>query len=339
MADTTSSLEYIIAFLANSTLEKSISVGMLALMLYELCITFDREVELFWSMPFSRTTLVFLLNRYISLMKYPISMVALRVATQKSCDVVNIMGEVLESVPYVFWAMFSAMRVYALAGRSIFLGSLVFLLLCVPIGTNAYQMSVSNSEFLGDPVGCVIAIAIPTEQLYLALLLVTRACAILGDVIVIIVTWYKTYRGWRAAVSAGMKTSLSEMVIRNSSIYFLVLVTLSLVHIASTLTSVFKGSIASFEEPLSSMMISRALLNLREVDKSARDATNELGTLVFEHSEPLAVSQEGDASLVRVEHGRADVEPRPTSLPPSPPEDGFPAYPLDLEEEHDADER
>lgn len=46
-------------------------------------------------------------------------------------------------------------------------------------------------------------------------LILTRASAILGDAIVIGVTWFKTFRGWRAAVDANMKVSLSEMILRD----------------------------------------------------------------------------------------------------------------------------
>ncbi|KAH9848931.1 hypothetical protein C2E23DRAFT_738448, partial [Lenzites betulinus] len=143
----------------------------LALMLYEISITFDREVELFWGMPFTRTTLIFLLNRYISLMKYPVALASLGVTAQKVslyCNVVNMMGGVVELIPYLLWAIFSAMRVYALSERNAFLGIIVLLLLCVPIGTNVYSLSISTAEYLGGSLGCITLISIPSAQLNLA---------------------------------------------------------------------------------------------------------------------------------------------------------------------------
>ena len=46
-------------------------------MLYELLITLDGEVNLFWSAAFTKTTALFLLNRYTSLIKYPVEIAAM----------------------------------------------------------------------------------------------------------------------------------------------------------------------------------------------------------------------------------------------------------------------
>lgn len=54
-----------------------------ALLLYELTLAFDREVGLFWNAPFTWTTVLFLLNRYVSLAKYPVTLMTYVSVSQK----------------------------------------------------------------------------------------------------------------------------------------------------------------------------------------------------------------------------------------------------------------
>ncbi|KAL1939182.1 hypothetical protein VTO73DRAFT_10223 [Trametes versicolor] len=269
---------YLVDYYRTTLVEKSSMAGMLALMLYELAITFDREAKFFWNMPFSRTTAIFLLNRYSSLLKYPVSMVSYRSTvseTRYACNALVRAGQTLEIIPYFVWAMFSAMRIRAITERNIMLFSLVFVLLCVPVGTNLY----------------LFAISVPDT----VVLILTRASAILGDAIVIGVTWFKTFRGWRAAVDANMRVSLSEMILRDGSIYFLVFLCLNVLHVVMALATTFSGIIAAYEEPLSSIMVSRLMLNLREVDQFARDAAADECTLQFDRA-TLPMLRESSAS-------------------------------------------
>ncbi|KAI0636374.1 hypothetical protein C8Q77DRAFT_1154324 [Trametes polyzona] len=160
--------------------------AMFALLSYELLITFDREVEYFWSMPFSRTTVLFLLNRYISLPKYPVTLTSYVPVSQMryvcalsypimmpcrdlrtSCMLLIRLGEVLEIIPYIVWALFSAMRTHALTAQEWRLSVLVFVLLCVPVGTNLYFFALSIPVALSGPVHCIFTASFP-DEVYIA---------------------------------------------------------------------------------------------------------------------------------------------------------------------------
>ena len=52
---------------------------------------------------------------------------------------------------------------------------------------------------------------------FLAVLILTRASVVLGDVLVIGVTWYKTYNTWKTAASVAMKASFSTMLLRDGT--------------------------------------------------------------------------------------------------------------------------
>ena len=45
---------------------------MIGLVYYDYMITLDREVYLVWGQPFTAASALFMLNRYVALLKYPI---------------------------------------------------------------------------------------------------------------------------------------------------------------------------------------------------------------------------------------------------------------------------
>ncbi|KAJ3015486.1 hypothetical protein NUW54_g1035 [Trametes sanguinea] len=111
-----------------------------------------------------------------------------------------------------------------------------------------------------------------------AVLIATRTSAILTDVLVLITTWWQTYSLRRLAVQANMQVSLATLLVRDGTIYFLVLLAMNTFHIAFSLTGRFTYTI-TFEEPLTTILISRFLLNLREASMST-------GQLSIDMSEP-----------------------------------------------------
>ncbi|KAH9848930.1 hypothetical protein C2E23DRAFT_842165 [Lenzites betulinus] len=286
-------------------IQKTSIAAVFTLYVYEVLITFDREVELFWHMPFTRTTAMFLLNRYVSLLKYPVTLTTYIHVSQESCIAIIRLGEVLEMTPYIVWASFSAMRTHALVARTWTLSLAVFILLCVPVVTNIYFFTQSIPEVFDRPVQCLYIDQFPTD-VYIPVLLFTRISAILGDAIVIVVIWCTTFRGWRAAVAANMKVSLAQMIIRDGSIYFVVLLTLNVLHIISAITTVFSGSIAYFEEPLIAIIISRVMLNLRGVDQEIHNAQD--GDANFSELEFNLRSLGGVAEAVQFGDGQLPVD-------------------------------
>ncbi|KAL1944237.1 hypothetical protein VTO73DRAFT_3422 [Trametes versicolor] len=48
------------------------------LIFYEYLITIDREIDLVWGRRFTGATALFLLNRYLALLKYPVYIVGLQ---------------------------------------------------------------------------------------------------------------------------------------------------------------------------------------------------------------------------------------------------------------------
>ncbi|KAI0759527.1 hypothetical protein BD413DRAFT_272611 [Trametes elegans] len=96
---------------------------------------------------------------------------------------------------------------------------------------------------------------------------------VIADGIVVIVTWTATYRTRSEGAPAllGRKTLLSDVLLRNGSIYFVVLTVLNILHLAFSLGSIAfadarmlpSSVVGWFTGPLTSILLSAFLADLR----------------------------------------------------------------------------
>ncbi|KAH9947315.1 hypothetical protein B0H21DRAFT_348005 [Amylocystis lapponica] len=96
------------------------------------------------------------------------------------------------------------------------------------------------------------------------LVVVTRACLIASDAIVLLVTWANTYKIKKHADRIDVKAPLVTLLLRDGTLYFLLLLLLNILHMALYLANIFVDMIY-FIGPISSVIMSRFLLNLRQV--------------------------------------------------------------------------
>ncbi|KAI0660893.1 hypothetical protein C8Q70DRAFT_1099302 [Cubamyces menziesii] len=264
-----------------------------ALICYEYLITLDREVALIWGRKFTGATVLFVLNRYLALFKYPIYIADLIPISDKVrvqlCNITNILGKVLEILPYAVWTSFSTLRIYAICQQSWKIALLVALPASVPLATNIYLYSQTFAANYPQPIGCVWLNTVPHHIYSSTVLIFTRSSVITADVLVLLITWWKTYDIRRLAAQTDVKVSLTSLIVRDGTIYFLVLLYMNTIHIVLSLTGRFTFTI-TFEEPLTTILVSRFLLNLREVNemRGAGDSTD------YDMSRPSFVQPLGD---------------------------------------------
>ncbi|RDX45977.1 hypothetical protein OH76DRAFT_1303309, partial [Lentinus brumalis] len=128
------------------------------LLSYEYLITLSAEVQLFWKLPITGSSVIFILNRYLPLLviwydgPYPYP--------------TYLEGVSFECFQYFPWAAFSALRVYALGNQNWWIASIVFML--STLAAICHYVSI--------------------------LLLVNYAGPVLSDLIVLAITWRATYR-------------------------------------------------------------------------------------------------------------------------------------------------
>ncbi|KAI0638277.1 hypothetical protein C8Q77DRAFT_1242693 [Trametes polyzona] len=222
---------------SNLYIETCCDMAALGLIVYEHAATFDREVALVWGRKFTGATMLFLLNRYLALVKYPISSYSIGLQPISTQSGLNWRLALLVLIPGLF--PFAAnIELYA-------------------------HTIISNFPY---PIGCTWTPAM-SPHMYNSFSIAVRTCNIITDLLVLVITWWKTYGIRRAVANAKLKVSLSTLILRDGTIYFLisVLLVMNVLHIALTVSLRFTWIIA-LEAPLTTILVSRFLLNLREVD-------------------------------------------------------------------------
>ncbi|KAI0078644.1 hypothetical protein K474DRAFT_1706364 [Panus rudis PR-1116 ss-1] len=263
-------------------------VAALALLIYDQLLTLSREIRLIWGRKRTGATIVFLLLRYMTL----INRISLAVVsfwwpnqTDKTCvtvlgavgysftDHVNscyppvLIEEITLMIAYFVLAALSALRIYAIWNKDLRLALLVFIVALGVPGTNLYHFAKSKPAPWPAPfVGCGEDMALTDEQFAIG------DCPVLSsptgsnvDVLVIVFTWIKTIGIKRVASSVNMKASLSTLLLRDGTIYFGTLLALHIAHFVTLETNVIWNPLPIFIDAITTILITRFILNLRTV--------------------------------------------------------------------------
>ncbi|KAJ3546093.1 hypothetical protein NM688_g5552 [Phlebia brevispora] len=221
------------------------------------------------------------------------------------------------------------MTVYALLDRAYVIAAFVFLLGLVPFAINLYQDSHTTHYYVDDPVlgsSCYVNYEMSASAEFyckklgncnhVILTFPTATLAgvlsgMLADAIAVVATWLKTYRHVRKASSLGANVHFGAMFLQYGSMYFVVMCATNLasllvllvvgtggidVNTPLILRSLSKPSWQSsnplniFLTPLPSIVISRFLINLRQVDPSDAGDTVTAGSTVH-FTEPTSHGQ------------------------------------------------
>ncbi|KAI0689844.1 hypothetical protein C8T65DRAFT_746004 [Cerioporus squamosus] len=274
----------------------SIGTSATVLYIYEYLINFHEEVTCFWRAKLTGATVLFFLTRHgkISKSSGQSSMLTdvaqrLRLPSQ-SCVFPDQLDDFIETMQYLPWAGFAALRAYALS-RNRPVSVLVFVLSSVTIVLDMldrfkYIKPAVLPIFgcsLTDTVSPHLAIGTPPLDSDRTLMpiakrdapsvsILARASLIVADAILIVVTWMKLSRRGGATES-----SFVHVVLRDGTIYFICLLILNTLHlsftVASIATPVFSlrpvSNVIVFSEPLTAILISRFMLNLQSVNRKA----------------------------------------------------------------------
>ncbi|KAI9000922.1 hypothetical protein BD414DRAFT_405632, partial [Trametes punicea] len=176
-----------------SFVEEHCDIAAFVLVFYEYTITFDREVALVWGKKLTGATILFVLNRYLALLKYPICIVGL----QPISDAVRNICSLLTCMQL---AAFSRLRVYAIAQQSWPMALVVAVL--DASGVKHCYITINRGSTANYP-------------LPIGLLIATRVSAILTDVLILLITWWQTYDLRRLTPQTSMRVSLGSLLLRD----------------------------------------------------------------------------------------------------------------------------
>ncbi|RPD63548.1 hypothetical protein L227DRAFT_572699 [Lentinus tigrinus ALCF2SS1-6] len=245
------------------------AMAAIVLYVYEYLITFPEEVAYFWRVKPTGATVLFFLTRYTTmaclLFEFVIGFISF---PGTSCNFTSNLDDFIESMQYLPWAGFAALRAYALS-RSRPLSSIVFVLSIVTIVVNLVDMFKFVEPAVLPFFGCTLVDTISPE-LAIGFAIAARASLIIADAILIVVTWVKLSRG--SATSPG---SLMHVVLRDGTIYFICLLILNTLHLSFTVAAIATpgvrpdSNVIAFLEPVTAILISRFMLNLQAVNRDA----------------------------------------------------------------------
>ncbi|KAH9893596.1 hypothetical protein C8Q73DRAFT_697586 [Cubamyces lactineus] len=251
-----------------------------AVLCFEYLITLDREVALFWRWKPTGASILFFANRYLTLalILFTTTFNAFPYVSLQSCRNSVYAGQIMDVCQYVPWALFSALRVFALS-RDWLLVIPVMSLYGVYFGVNltAFRWL---TYYWGEDSGCTIVYTMSVE-LVKDFTIASRSALIAADAIVMAVTWHTTFKTERLTLRAGHWPSFAHTLFRDGAIYFVVMLVLNVLHLTFTVCQLYTDALFAvsymtiFTEPLTSILVSRFLLNLQEVHRDlGRGATD-----------------------------------------------------------------
>ncbi|KAJ3554287.1 hypothetical protein NM688_g3190 [Phlebia brevispora] len=186
----------------------------------------------------------------------------------------------------VLFAVFSALRVYAVADRNQAFSLVILLLYVFPILANMILFStvyvtVARYHIFGSQCNELWTWSsaqwkAPHLQRIVAVFVV-RLPVIIADVLCVLMTWRKT-------ASFSKRTPLLWITFRDGTIYFIVLFTMNVAQIvletATFLANTNITPVATFVSVLTAILISRFILNLRQVVEN-RQSESRVSTALF----------------------------------------------------------
>ncbi|RDX56399.1 hypothetical protein OH76DRAFT_1369021 [Lentinus brumalis] len=309
--------------------ETSCYVAAVGLLLHETCITLDREVRHVWRRKHSAATWIYILNRYLVLSLYFVNLAMSLGAGDASCRVLVRASQVLSILPYIVWAAFSGLRVYAIISPGWHISALIVCLSLVPIGTYIFR-DVHETVFGSPSSGeCITSTTYPFD-LDARLTAIGRACLIMSDLLVLSVTWRKTYGIVRLASKHSVNSSFSvtTILLRDGSAYFTIWTILNTLHIVGAYVQAIEY-ITIFTDAVTSILVSRFVLNLRDAasgttpdlhdslfpfDESWRPTTNSISSFLeplgapLDHSLSVSSIDDDHESVIRDDLLQDDLE-------------------------------
>ncbi|KAI0331141.1 hypothetical protein GY45DRAFT_1370291 [Cubamyces sp. BRFM 1775] len=241
----------------------SIDLAAFVLVLFEYLITFDSEVECAWRRKLTWARLILLLNRYIALVLFFVSITPLISADNlpsttngpHRCEALNYTMQTATVILYGVWSAFSGLRIYAISHNNRPITVLVVLLSLVPVATNIY-LEVLMVDSYTEGTGCVVSSNF-SQTVW------RRVCSVAYEGIIVAVTWIKTWKAVRADPIPGIPKSVTAFVLHEGILYFAVIMVLNAIQLAFIWVEADTLSLTlQFLNPLTSILISRFYFGL-----------------------------------------------------------------------------
>jgi len=242
---------------------------------YEFAITFSDEIRFIWCRRFTLATALFCINRYTMLLARTLLIVQLLPYQYEEptlgsgdmlCSGLLRSSEVLTIMSQISVAVFLALRMFAMWDRDYKIFTIVLVIgMIAPVSSIYYYTRLSPTIVPLPYTGCAELAKISDNALQTCSLGI-RLSAIVSEVIILVLTWKKTVGTIRLSGKLESPPSIVKLVFRDGTIYFVSLLILNVANILATQYKLFGSTpLPAFNDVITSITISRFLLNLREV--------------------------------------------------------------------------
>jgi len=303
-------------YLGGFYLNYYINMAAFTLLVYDYCLTFALEVERFWqSRRLNWASGFFYFNRYVSLLGHAPVMMEFFWSTSNPakitiCHSLQSYHQYLAIVIQLVVACMMIMRIYALYECSLKILAFQIGIAVLAVAIGCWAVLGAKKEKYPDvliPVGCASALTH-----YQAIRLGAAWGGMLAfDTLVFGMTLYKAL-----SIPRTKEITLLTVLLRDGAIYFCVLVASNLGNMLSFMfgTPYTSGVATTFTNVISSVMISRLMLNLRHPSLVSHGTSRSMATtddstytnMTF--LEPTGYSEFDDAGTVV---SQSEPPPRP----------------------------
>ncbi|KAH8100114.1 hypothetical protein BXZ70DRAFT_940402 [Cristinia sonorae] len=272
-----------------------------AIVTYDYLLTFSSEVRFIWRRKINMATFIFVFTRYSILgfaiyRQWPVDEANISV---EQCKRYSIASMVLTMLITFNIGFFTSFRAYAITGRWTLPVIAVVLCSMFSPAANIYNYArpfvfaiVTNGPFTR-------CIQMPTPEAMRRtpriMPILVRSITILGDLLLLAVTWGKSYGVFKASLQLrNFKPKISVLLLRDGTLYFVALAALNLVVLLLVISNQYlhpnMGTAFIFvTETIACVLIARFILDLRYItgDPSARDGDVTTG-MASEHGQGLS---------------------------------------------------
>ncbi|KAF9806034.1 hypothetical protein IEO21_08840 [Rhodonia placenta] len=202
-----------------SLIEDYTQIMAMSLFVYDFMISFNLEWQAVWARKITGATAIYLALRYVTLLNV-ISNVAY--SSMSSCT---------RCGTYLAQAAFASIRVYAIDGRRWTKAAIMMVLGLVPIAINIY--GVSKTIVTHTAQYCILGYSFSASKNNM-LLLVSRICVLVSNLLVVISTW-QVIRASRVVTAFNSRGSLTAVLFRDGTVHFALVVGLNAANIVVAL--------------------------------------------------------------------------------------------------------
>ncbi|KAJ7866656.1 hypothetical protein B0H13DRAFT_2670683, partial [Mycena leptocephala] len=235
-----------------------------SILVFDYALTFEEEVTRYWATGLTWGTALFYINRYSALIGTIPILVELQLTT---IDPNKMVVQGFSTLPALFVllsqilvAAMLIMRTYALYGRSKIILAFMLSVTFAAIGFAVYILLAGNNQDSLDPH--LKAIGCPTPSPHDSDIRTAAAWSgmLIFDVMIFLLTAYKALK------YATRSRSLFSVLVRDGSLYFIIMIAANAANIGTYTMGgpIISGSATTVVNALSSVMITRLMLNLRD---------------------------------------------------------------------------